>query len=306
MRKIFVSALVMMAVLLCALSQAQAEILDQQRHRDWKSFIVTTPDGAIARMITRDNGTMLAIDIVPGGKYFIKLLESALRFGSILIVQDVENADPVLNPLLNKEFHKEGGRTLIRLGDQDIDFSPSFNLFLTTRDSSHQFPPDLCSRVTFVNFTMTLSSLQDQCLNIILQKEAPELYSRRNDLLQLQGEYQARLRDLEEQLLISLSSVQGNILDNDNVMNSMEQLKHEAQTITYEISQSDAVMNSIRESSCIYQPLSQTCSRLYFVLESLHHVFFLYRYNLHFFLDILHAVLNSSENSSPSQSARVI
>ena len=238
-------------------------------------------------------------------KNFIKLLESALRFGSILIVQDVENADPVLNPLLNKEFHKEGGRTLIRLGDQDIDFSPSFNLFLTTRDSSHQFPPDLCSRVTFVNFTMTLSSLQDQCLNIILQKEAPELYSRRNDLLQLQGEYQARLRDLEEQLLISLSSVQGNILDNDNVMNSMEQLKHEAQTITYEISQSDAVMNSIRESSCIYQPLSQTCSRLYFVLESLHHVFFLYRYNLHFFLDILHAVLNSSENSSPSQSARV-
>ena len=238
-------------------------------------------------------------------KNFIKLLESALRFGSILIVQDVENADPVLNPLLNKEFHKEGGRTLIRLGDQDIDFSPSFNLFLTTRDSSHQFPPDLCSRVTFVNFTMTLSSLQDQCLNIILQKEAPELYSHRNDLLQLQGEYQARLRDLEEQLLISLSSVQGNILDNDNVMNSMEQLKREAQAITHEISQSDAVMNSIRESSCIYQPLSQACSQLYFILDSLHHIFFLYRYNLHFFLDILHAVLNTSENSSPSQSERV-
>ena len=140
-------------------------------------------------------------------KTFMKQLESSLRFGSILIIQDVENADPILNPLLNKEFHKEGGRNLIRLGDQDIDVSPSFKLFLTTRDSSHQFPPDLCSRVTFVNFTMTLSSLQDQCMSIILQKEAPTLNQKRNDLLQLQGEYQARLRDLEEQLLISLNSL---------------------------------------------------------------------------------------------------
>lgn len=28
-----------------------------------------------------------------------------------------------------------------------------------------EFAPDLCSRVTFVNFTVTRSSLQDQCLN---------------------------------------------------------------------------------------------------------------------------------------------
>lgn len=75
MRKTIVSALVMVAVFLCALSQAQAEILEQRRHRDWTSFILTSPGGAVARMTTRDNGTMLAIDIVPGGKYFIKLLE---------------------------------------------------------------------------------------------------------------------------------------------------------------------------------------------------------------------------------------
>lgn len=238
-------------------------------------------------------------------KSFMKHLESALRFGSVLIIQDVENADPVLNPLLNKEFHKEDGRLLIRLGDQEINFSPSFKLFLTTRDSSYQFPPDLCSRVTFVNFTMTISSLQDQCMSIILQKEAPMLYQKRNDLLQLQGEYQARLRDLEEQLLISLNTLQGNILDNDTVMNNLEQLKTEAKTISQEINQANDIMNSIRESSCIYQPLSQACSQIYFILDSLHHVFFLYRFNLHFFLDILHSVLQSSLPSSLTPSQRM-
>ena len=236
-------------------------------------------------------------------KNFMRQLESALRFGNVLIVQDVENADPILNPLLNKEFHKEGGRTLIRIGGQDIDFSPSFKLFLSTRDSSHQFPPDLCSRVTFVNFTMTVSSLQDQCLSLILQKEAPSLYQQRNNVLQLQGEYQVRLRDLEEQLLNSLNTLQGNILDNDTVMNTLEQLKTEAASISKEMSQSEEIMTSIRESSRIYQPLSQACSQIYFILDSLHRIRPLYRYSLYFFTSVLQAVLATPLDASlpPSQ-----
>lgn len=43
---------------------------------------------------------------------------SALRFGNPLLVQDVENYDPILNPVLNKELKRTGGRVLITLGDQ--------------------------------------------------------------------------------------------------------------------------------------------------------------------------------------------
>lgn len=63
-------------------------------------------------------------------------MESALRFGSTLLVQDVENYDPILNPVLNREVKRTGGRILITIGDQDIDFSPAFKIFLFTRDSS--------------------------------------------------------------------------------------------------------------------------------------------------------------------------
>ena len=65
---------------------------------------------------------------------FRKNLESSLRFGNPLLVQDVESYDPVLNPVLNKEVRKTGGRVLISLGDQDIDLSPTFTIFLSTRD----------------------------------------------------------------------------------------------------------------------------------------------------------------------------
>lgn len=65
---------------------------------------------------------------------FRKNLESALRFGNPLLVQDVESYDPILNPVLNRELKRTGGRVLITLGDQDIDLSPSFQIFLSTRD----------------------------------------------------------------------------------------------------------------------------------------------------------------------------
>lgn len=54
---------------------------------------------------------------------FMKNLESSLRFGVPLLVQDVEKIDPILNSVLNKEIYKTGGRILIRVGDQEIDFS---------------------------------------------------------------------------------------------------------------------------------------------------------------------------------------
>ncbi len=48
----------------------------------------------------------------------------------------MESYDPILNPVLNREVRKTGGRVLITLGDQDIDLSPSFTIFLSTRDPS--------------------------------------------------------------------------------------------------------------------------------------------------------------------------
>ena len=84
---------------------------------------------------------------------------------------------------------------------QDIDLSPSFTIFLSTRDPTVEFRPDICSRVTMVNFTVTRSSLQMQCLNQVLKAERPDIDQKRSDLLKLQGEFQLRLRHLEKDLL---------------------------------------------------------------------------------------------------------
>jgi dynein heavy chain 1 len=227
---------------------------------------------------------------------FLKVLESALRFGNPLLIQDVEHLDPILNPVLNREIRRTGGRVLIRLGNQDIDFSPSFTMFLTTRDPSVEFSPDICSRVTFVNFTMTRSSLQSQSLDQVLKVERPDTERKRTDLMKVQGEFRVRLRTLEKLLLQALNESTGNILDDDKVIDTLETLKREAAEITRKVEDTDVVMKEVESVTAEYLPLAQACSSYFFVLEQLNLVNHFYQFSLRFFLDIFDNVLNHNEH----------
>lgn len=210
----------------------------------------------------------------------MKHLETAIRFGLPLLVQDVERIDPVLNSVLNKEVHKTGGRILIRVGDQEIDFEKSFTLFMITRNQNARFTPDLCSRVTFVNFTVTPSSLKSQCLNIYLKNERPEVDKKRNDLLKLQGEYKVKLRTLEDSLLDALNKSEGNILENNALINTLETLKKEASYVNEEIKKSEETLMEVDTVSNEYGPLSEVSSRIFFSLQSMSSVHYLYQYSL--------------------------
>ncbi|KAF9161045.1 hypothetical protein DFQ26_004928 [Actinomortierella ambigua] len=225
---------------------------------------------------------------------FLKNLESALRFGNPLLIQDVEHLDPIMNPVLNKELRRTGGRVLIRLGNQDIDFSPAFTLFLSTRDPSVQFPPDVSSRVSFVNFTVTRSSLQSQCLSKVLKAERPDVDRRRADLIKLQGEFKVKLRHLEKSLLQALNESKGNILDDDKVIGTLETLKREAADVTRKVEETEGVMQQVEQTTAIYTSLAHSCSSIFFVMEQLNRLHHFYQFSLDFFSEIFNFVLHEN------------
>eukprot|EP00439_Symbiodinium_sp_Y106_P030402 s829_g3.t1 len=224
---------------------------------------------------------------------FMKSLETALRFGAPLIVMDVDKVDPILNNVLNRETHKSGPRVLITLGDQDIDFSPAFEMYMCTRDSTAQFTPDLCSRVTFVNFTVTPSSLQSQCMNALLKSERPDVDRKREDQLKLQGECKVKMRELEEHLLHALSNVEGSILEDEKVIATLEKIKKESSEIQEKLGQTDAIMQEINETSALYDTAGEVAANLYFMLQRMGSMHTLYRYSLAFFLEVFEASIKT-------------
>ena len=227
---------------------------------------------------------------------FIKQLESSLRFGNPILIQDAEHLDPVLNHVLNKEYQKTGGRVLIQLGKQEIDFSPAFKLYLSTRDPSAMFPPDICSRTTFVNFTVTQSSLQTQSLNDVLKSERPDVDERRTNLVKMQGEFSTHLRGLEKRLLQALNQSRGNILDDDVVIETLETLKREAGEISTKVAETEGVMAEVDNITQQYNSIARACSAVFAILEQLHHLNHFYQFSLHYFIDIFDSVLHSNAN----------
>ncbi|MCJ1316193.1 hypothetical protein MMC15_001513 [Xylographa vitiligo] len=225
---------------------------------------------------------------------FIKQLESSLRFGNPILIQDAEHMDPVLNHVLNKEYQKTGGRVLIQLGKQEIDFSPAFKLYLSTRDPSAMFPPDVCSRTTFVNFTVTQSSLQTQSLNDVLKSERPDIDERRSNLVKMQGQFNIHLRGLEKRLLQALNESRGNILDDDVVIETLETLKKEAGEISRKMSETEGVMTEVDSITSQYSTIARACSTVFSILEQLYHINHFYQFSLQYFVDIFESVLHAN------------
>ena len=71
-------------------------------------------------------------------------LESAIQFGMTILLENVgEELDPLLEPVLLKQTFQQGGTTCINLGDNIIEFSSDFRLYITTKLRNPHFLPSV-------------------------------------------------------------------------------------------------------------------------------------------------------------------
>lgn len=61
----------------------------------------------------------------------------------------------------------------IKFGDKTLDYAKEFRFFMTTKLARPHYPPEICVKVTVLNFQVTLEGLDDQMLNIVVSREEP-------------------------------------------------------------------------------------------------------------------------------------
>jgi len=61
----------------------------------------------------------------------------------------------MFDTLLNPSVFHAGTRTLIRLGDTDVDYDPQFRFYMTTKMPNPHYLPEVCIKVNLINFTVT-------------------------------------------------------------------------------------------------------------------------------------------------------
>jgi len=89
----------------------------------------------------------------------------------------------------------------IRLGDSNIEYQPEFKFYVTTKLSKPHFAPEVCVKVTMLNFMVTEEGLQDQMLNIVVTHEDPKNMEKRNLITIQTAENERKKAELEDKIL---------------------------------------------------------------------------------------------------------
>lgn len=62
----------------------------------------------------------------------------------------------------------------LKLGDTPIEYSKDFRFYVTTKLPRPHYSPEVCVKVTMLNFMVTEKGLTDQMLNIVVKHEDPK------------------------------------------------------------------------------------------------------------------------------------
>lgn len=115
---------------------------------------------------------------------YLKRIEIAIQKGHTILLQDVgETLDPTLDHVLNKSLIQVGKRFSVKFGQNEIDYNPKFQLYITTRMQNPHYTPEISTKVTVVNFMVKESGLEEQCLGIVVRAEMPTLETQKNEKL---------------------------------------------------------------------------------------------------------------------------
>lgn len=263
------------------------------RGRRWPLMI--DPQGQANRWIRKMEGSNLRVVKMNDPK-FLRSLENAVRIGQPVLLEDVgETLDPALEPLLLKQLVRQGGRLLLKLGDTFVDYDKNFRLYITSKLTNPHYLPEVCIKVTIINFTVTNVGLEGQLLSDVVKLERPELEEQRDSLIVSLSKDKKLLKDIEEKILKMLYNSQGNILDDEELINTLNQSKVTSSAIHERVKLAEETEQQINNAREKYRPVALRGSVLFFVLANLAEIDPMYQFSLRYFKNLFGTTIQQTE-----------
>ncbi|XP_021325607.1 dynein axonemal heavy chain 12 isoform X2 [Danio rerio] len=239
---------------------------------------------------------------------YMRTLENCIQFGTPLLLENVgEELDPSLEPLLLKQVFKQGGVDCIRLGESVIEYSADFRFYITTKLRNPHYLPELATKVCLLNFMITPEGLEDQLLGIVVAKERPELEEERNALILQSAANKKQLKEIEDQILETLQSSEGNILEDESAIQILDAAKLMSNEITKKQQIAEKTEIEIAESREGYRAIAKHSSILFFTIADLANIDPMYQYSLNWFVNLyVNSILDSNKSKNLEKRLRYL
>ncbi|XP_069015317.1 dynein axonemal heavy chain 2 [Embiotoca jacksoni] len=229
---------------------------------------------------------------------YLRVLESAIQYGDPVLMQNVqEELDPSLNPILNKSLTRIGGRLLLKLGDKEIEYSPEFRFYITTKMSNPHYTPEISSKTTIVNFAVKEQGLEAQLLGIVVRKERPELEEQKDSLVISIASGKRSLQDLEDEILRLLNEATGSLLDDVQLVNTLQTSKVTATEVSEQLESSEETELQIDSAREAYRACAQRASILFFILNDMGRIDPMYQFSLDAYINLFNLSIAKSKRS---------
>ncbi|XP_028992315.1 dynein axonemal heavy chain 2 isoform X2 [Betta splendens] len=229
---------------------------------------------------------------------YLRVLENAIQFGNPVLLQNVqEELDPSLNPVLNKSLTRKGSRLLLKLGDKELEYNPEFRFYITTKLSNPYYAPEISSKTTIVNFAVKEQGLEAQLLGIVVRKERPELEEQKDSLVISIASGKKRLQELEDEILRLLNEATGSLLDDVQLVNTLQTSKVTATEVSEQLESSEQTEMKIDSAREAYRPCARRASILFFILNDMGRIDPMYQFSLDAYIDLFDLSIKKSKHS---------
>ncbi|XP_019505362.1 PREDICTED: dynein heavy chain 3, axonemal [Hipposideros armiger] len=229
---------------------------------------------------------------------YVTTLENALQFGTPVLLENVgEELDAFIEPILLKSTFKQQGIEYMRLGENIIEYSKDFKLYITTRLRNPHYLPEVAVKVCLLNFMITPLGLQDQLLGLVAAKEKPELEEKKNKLIVESARNKQQLKEIEDKILEVLSLSQGNILEDETAIKALSSSKKLSKEISEKQEIASVTEMQIDQTRMGYKPVAVHSATIFFCISDLAHIEPMYQYSLTWFLNLYVLSLAHSQKS---------
>jgi dynein heavy chain len=235
----------------------------------------------------------------PNTKDYMRMMERAIEYGVPCLMENVsEVLDPSLDPILAKNIINTAGNLSIKVGDNTLDYNINFKFYITTKLANPHYTPEVSTKATLVNFTVVVAGLTNQLLGVVVMKEEPRLEEQKNELVVKVATGKNRLVELENEILRLLSEAKGSLLDDLNLINTLQESKTISEKVTEQVQVAETTMEKIDAARENYRPSGVRSAILFFVLNDLVTIDPMYQFSLEAYVQLfLQSIEKSAEKN---------